>query len=77
MVLCFGASCRVAQLFDITAVALAYAEQRRIEAQHAADAAVRAMQKEVAADVEPPRSVDPKIAVMNLLQVGLTPFLAL
>lgn len=68
MFCCFQLSAR---LYDVTAVVLGCAEQRLIEARCAADAAVWAMQKEVAADVEPPPSVDPKIAVMNLLQVLL------
>lgn len=46
------------------------ADARLKDVQAAADAAAVTMQREVAADVEPPPRTDPKIAVMNLLQVG-------
>ena len=36
----------------------------------AADAAAVAMHKEIVADIEPPATTDPKIAVMNLVQVS-------
>ena len=38
----------------------------------AADAAAQTMKQEIAADVSPPPSTDPKIAVMNLIQVPQT-----
>ena len=40
-------------------------------ARAAADAAAATTQREIIADIEPPETADPKIAVMNLLQVLL------
>ena len=39
------------------------------EAKAAAAAAAAAMHREVLADVEPPATTDPKIAILNLIQV--------
>jgi hypothetical protein len=47
-----------------------FAASRLKDVQAAAEAAAIAMQREVAAEVTPPPRTDPKIAVMNLLQVG-------
>lgn len=45
------------------------ADGRLKQARAAADAAAETMQKEIIADIEPPATADPKIAVMNLIQV--------
>jgi hypothetical protein len=39
------------------------------EVQSSASAAIKAMRKEAAADVQPPVMTDPKVAIMNLLKV--------
>lgn len=49
------------------------ADKRLKELEAAADAATKTVQLEAAADVMPPPATDPKIAVMNLVQVDLRP----
>ena len=44
------------------------ADQRLKQARAAAEAAAATMHKEIVADIEPPPTTDPKIAVMNLIQ---------